>query len=460
MLVQEDTIAAIATPKGVGGIGIIRISGPKAEEIGHRLFKPKKSSFPLQSHHLYYGNIVSLDTGAVLDEALLSIMRKPHSYTGEDSVEINCHGGPIVLEAVLHEALKAGSRLAEPGEFTKRAYLNGRLDLTQAEAVIDLIMAQSSRGLSLALSHLRGNVSKKVHSLRSSLIDILAQLETLIDFTEEDIDVSPSSELSDAIQHIIGDMEEILTTYSEGKTVRDGLSIIITGKPNVGKSSLLNRLLGEKRAIITPIPGTTRDFIEEELLIKGIPVKLIDTAGIREVKDQIEAEGIKLVWEKISSADVVIILLDGSTCLTEEDMEVIEKNRSKEIILAVNKSDLPQKIQGNDLEKIIPGADPLWISAKYGNGIPRLTEKIYELTMGKKQTIESDVVLSNLRHKVAFEKARNLLAVAYNNLLQGLSPELTAFDIKESLDHLGEIVGVTTNEDVLDRIFSTFCIGK
>jgi len=226
MLIQEDTIAAIATPKGVGGIGIIRISGPKAEEIGHRLFKPKKNPFPLQSQHLYYGNIISLDTGAILDEALLSIMRKPHSYTGEDTVEINCHGGPVVLEAVLQETLKAGSRLAEPGEFTKRAFCNGRLDLAQAEAVIDLIMAQSSRGLSLALSHLRGDVSKKVQSLRSSLIEILAHLETLIDFTEEDIDISPSSELSDAIQHIIDDIEEILATYSEGKTVRDGLSII------------------------------------------------------------------------------------------------------------------------------------------------------------------------------------------------------------------------------------------
>jgi tRNA modification GTPase len=460
MLVQEDTIAAIATPKGVGGIGIIRISGPKAEEIGHRLFKPKKDPFPLQSHHLYYGNIVSLDTGAILDEALISIMRKPHSYTGEDTIEINCHGGPVVLEAVLQEALKAGSRLAEPGEFTKRAYCNGRLDLAQAEAVIDVIMAQSNRGLRLALSHLSGNVSKKVQSLRSSLIEILAQVETLIDFTEEDIDISPSSELSDAIQHTIDDIEEILATYNEGKTVRDGLSIIITGKPNVGKSSLLNRLLGEKRAIITPVPGTTRDFIEEALLIKGIPVKLIDTAGIREVKDQIEAEGIKLVWEKVASADVVIILLDGSTCITQEDMEVIEKNKGKEIILAINKSDLPPQIQDNDLEKIIPGADPLLISAKYGDGISQLKQQIYELAVGNKRTTESDVVLSNLRHKIAFEKARDLLTAACNNIRQGVSPELTAFDIKESLEHLGDIIGETTNEDVLDRIFSTFCIGK
>jgi len=460
MLVQEDTIAAIATPKGVGGIGIIRISGPKAEEIGHRLFKPKKYSSPLQSHYLYYGTIVSLDGGAILDEVLLSIMRKPHSYTGEDTIEINCHGGPVVVETVLHEVLKAGSRLAEPGEFTKRAYLNGRLDLAQAEAVIDLIMAQSNRGLSLALSHLRGNVSIKVQSLRSSLIKILAHLETLIDFTEEDIDIPPSAEFSNTIRLIIDDIEGILATYSEGKTVRDGLSIIITGKPNVGKSSLLNRLLGEKRAIITPVPGTTRDFIEEALLIKGIPIKLVDTAGIRYVQDQIEAEGIKLVWEKISSADVVIILLDGSTCITEEDMEVIDKNKGKEIILVINKSDLPSQIKDNDLEKIIPGVGPLWISAKYGDGIPQLTEKIYELTMNNKQTTESDVMLSNLRHKVAFEKARDLLTIAYNTMIQGLSPELTAFDIKESLEYLGDIIGETTNEDVLDRIFSTFCIGK
>jgi len=460
-LLQKDTIAAIATPCGVGGIGIIRISGSDSEEIGRLLFKSKKSISSFKSHYLYSGNIVSPTTGAILDEVLLSVMRKPHSYTGEDVLEINCHGGPVVLEAVLSEVIEAGARLAEPGEFTRRAFMNNRLDLSQAEAVIDLIMAKTDRGLNLALSHLKGDLSKKINDLRSSIIDLLSIVEISIDFTEEDIHTSPVSELSDSIQHIITSIDEILSTYGEGKILREGLSVVITGKPNVGKSSLLNRLLNENRAIVTSVPGTTRDFIEEVINIKGIPVKFIDTAGIRDVENVIEQEGIRLVWEKVSSSDIVVILLDGSKNLTEEDMEVIEKNKNGEIILAVNKNDLPPTLRNNALSKILPGVKPLWISAKYGDGIPALKEEIYARTLQNGQKdIQSNVILTNLRHKIALEKAGELLAKAKRNIIREISPELAAFDMREALKSLGEIVGETTNEDVLDKIFANFCIGK
>ncbi|HEU20400.1 MAG TPA: tRNA uridine-5-carboxymethylaminomethyl(34) synthesis GTPase MnmE [Deltaproteobacteria bacterium] len=460
MSIHEDTIAAIATPHGVGGIGIIRISGPEAEKIGFRLFRPKQATVSFRSHHLYHGDIVVPETGMMLDEVLLTVMRKPHSYTGEDTVEIHCHGGPALVDGILKAVLAEGARPAEPGEFTKRAFLNDRMDLSQAEAVINLIHAQTNRGIELALSHLKGRLSHKVQSLRSSLIDILSHLEITIDFTEEDLDLTSSSNTSGMIRQIIDNIGEILATYREGKIASSGLTVVITGKPNVGKSSLLNKLLGEQRAIITPIPGTTRDFIEGDLHIKGIPIKLIDTAGVRNGEDVIEKEGIKLVWEKASVADVVIILLDGSTALTAEDREVIDRNKGKQSMVVINKSDLPHILNDSDLEDIHTHI-PHRISAKQGDGLAELREKLYAIARkALNDDDQSDIVLTNLRHKEAFEKASEHLHAAYAAVLQGMSPEFSALDIKEALDALGEIVGDTAPEDVLDRIFSTFCIGK
>ena len=460
MSLQEDTIAAIATPHGTGGVGIIRISGPEAEKIGFRLFRPKRATATFRSHLLYHGDIIVPETGMILDEVLLTVMRQPHSYTGEDTIEIHCHGGLALVDGILKVVLASGARLAEPGEFTKRAFLNDRMDLSQAEAVITLIYAKTSRGVDLALSHLKGGLSHKVKSLRSSLIDVLSHLEITIDFTEEDIELSSPSDLFGMIQHVIDDISEILATYREGKIASNGLTVVITGKPNVGKSSLLNKMLGEQRAIITPIPGTTRDFIEGDLQIKGIPIKLIDTAGVRNGKNIIEQEGIKLVWEKASTADVVIILLDGSTVLTAEDREVIIRNKGKELMVVINKSDLPQILSDRELEELVPYA-PHRISAKQGDGLVELKEKLYTIAMrALNDDDRSDVVLTNLRHKAAFEKALEHLRNAHNTVVQGMSPEFSALDVKESLDALGEIIGDTTSEEVLDKIFSTFCIGK
>jgi len=460
MLAHDDTIAAIATPPGVGGIGIVRVSGRDAEKICHALFRSPTVAGPLKSHHLYHGDIISPTTGEPVDEVLIALMRGPRSYTGEDVLEIQCHGGSLILQAVLNEVIKAGGRPAEPGEFTKRAYLNGRMDLAQAEAVMDLITARTDRGRALALTGVKGGLSETLHAIRSDLIDLLSSLESVIDFNEEDISPGSRPIAPGDIEDIITRINAILATYREGKLFRDGLTVVITGRPNVGKSSLLNRLLGERRAIVTPTPGTTRDFIEETVNIGGIPVTLTDTAGVRKAAEAVEKEGIAFVWEKVLAADIVIILVDGSEPLTEEDIEVIERNREKRVVLAVNKSDLPHRVTDIRLGELMPGMEPLWISAKYGDGIPDLQKRIHTLAAEGGTDTGSDIILANLRHKAALEATVASLAAAHAILSRGNFPELAAFDLKEALDHLGDIAGETTAEDVLDRIFSRFCVGK
>jgi len=446
---------------GVGGLGIIRVSGPKSEKIVRKLFKPRKRVDNFITHHLYHGEIVSPETGATLDEVLLAFMRKPHSYTGEDTLEINCHGGPLILQTVLTEVSKAGARLAEPGEFTRRAFLNNRLDLSQAEAVIDMITAKTDRGLELAVSHLQGKLTGKIETLRTSVIDVLAILEASIDFSEEGADVEQNSEISKRIQAVVDDLHAMLATYEQGKIYRYGINAVITGRPNVGKSSILNRLLGEKRAIVTHIPGTTRDFIEEFTDIGSIPVRLTDTAGIRRSDDIIEQESIALVREKLSSADIVLIVLDGSEDLTEEDAGIIEENRERKALLVINKTDLPHVINIQKFHQLAPDLRPLWISAKYGDGIPSLKEAIYTLAMKQdKEDHHSTMMITNIRHKTALERAATLLSQAKNSIVNGFSPEFPALDVREALESLEEIVGKTINEDILDRIFSNFCIGK
>jgi len=457
----EDTIAAIATPPGAGGIGIIRVSGPKVWDIARLLFKSSKGNDAYRSHHLYYGDIIAPETGTVIDEVLMALMMKPHSYTGEDVLEINCHGGSLILQSVLAEVMKAGARLAEPGEFTRRAFLNNRIDLTQAEAIADMTAAKTDLGLTLALSHLKGNFAEKIEKIRISIIDVLASLEASIDFSDEDVEIFNPSEIAGEVESIIEELHQLSLTYREGKIYRDGIHTVIAGRPNVGKSSLLNRLLGEKRAIVTPIPGTTRDFIEEIISIRGIPVTLTDTAGIREPENIIEKEGIHLVWEKISQADVVIVLLDGSEALTDEDVEIIKRGREKKYILAVNKADLPHTLNEKKLSAIVPdGTSPIWISAKHGDGISALKDALFALMLEDAGAHRLPYTVSNIRHKLAIEKTEELLSRAKESILCNLSPEFSAFDVREALHSLGEITGKTISEEVLDKIFSTFCIGK
>lgn len=459
---MEDTIAAIATPLGAGGIGIVRVSGTKSADISRLLFRSSRKISDFKPHCLYHGDIVSQETGLVIDEVLISLMTKPHSYTGEDTLEINCHGGSVILQMVLSEVVKAGARLAEPGEFTKRAFLNNRLDLSRAEAVFDMITAKTETGLELAISQFKGHLSEKIVTIHSAIVDILAMLEVSIDFSDEDVDVTDTSKISESIQLIVQDLQSLLSTYREGKIYKDGISAVITGRPNVGKSSLLNRLLGEKRAIVTPVPGTTRDFIEETINIGGMPVRLTDTAGIRKPENLIEEEGILLVREKLSSADIVIVVLDGSEALTTEDMNIIEESPTKKLLIVINKTDLPDVLDNKGFTRLLPDdvLPPIRISAKFGDGIPALKDSVRSLALSCSVDHSPGHILTNIRHKTAIEKTAIFLSKARDSMLAGISPEFAAFDVREALDCLDEITGKTLNEEVLDRIFSTFCIGK
>jgi tRNA modification GTPase len=457
----RDTIAAIATPPGIGGVGLIRVSGPAAEGIAQRLFHPLPPGNFL-SHHLYHGRIIAPTTGAVLDEVLVAFLKGPHSYTGEDTLEISCHGGPLILRTVLEAVFQTGARPAERGEFTQRAFLNNRLDLAQAEAVLDIITAKTRQGLAAAIDGLSGKLSEQIEAIRGEMIDLLASVEAAIDFSEDDVVGETPDEALPRIRKLIGKIDALAATHRQGRIYREGISVVIAGRPNVGKSSLLNRILGEKRAIVTAIPGTTRDFIEETVDIGGIPVRLTDTAGLRLPENEIEKEGIDLVWERLKKADAVLVLLDGSADLTAADRELLVKMISKPMLPVLNKSDLPQRLDEKSLQGLLPEGTPLAIriSAKYGDGLDRLTAALRDLVLATPAEESPEAMIVHLHQKTALEKTAAGLARASEGLLAALPPELVALEVREALDALGEITGRTTPEEVLDRIFANFCIGK
>jgi tRNA modification GTPase len=458
---MDDTIAAIATAPGAGGIAVIRVSGPQAEAIALHLFRKKDGCEPvLETHHLYHGHILSPDRGSIIDEVMVALMRSPHSYTGEDVLEISGHGGYLLPQRILAEVLKAGARHAEPGEFTKRAFLNNRMDLTQAEAVADMIAARTERGLELAQSQYQGRLSGGIGKMGAELADMLALLEAAIDFVEDIDDLPEDKSIPKRLQNIVQDLNRLAASYGEGKILKEGVSVVIAGRTNVGKSSLLNHFLGEQRAIVTPIPGTTRDFIEEQVSIHDIVVRLTDTAGIRKTGEAIEQAGIDLVWQRVAAADAVLILLDGSEELTEEDIEIIEKLRGKPLILVVNKADLPQNLSGEEISRILPGKVAIRISAKYGNGMGDLEEAIYRHFCRDRNANPPHNTITHLRHRLAIEKAVFHLCEATAGAVRGISLELIAADVRDALDALEEIIGKTATEMILARIFASFCIGK
>jgi tRNA modification GTPase len=461
-MIGRDTIAAISTPPGIGGIGLIRVSGTGAEGIVRRLFRTARPLEVFISHHLYHGEIVAPETGVVLDDVLVAFLKGPHTYSGEDMLEISCHGGPLILRTVLAEVVRAGARPAERGEFTKRAFLNGRLDLSQAEAVLDLITAKTPEGLTAAVDRLKGKLSGRIEPIRNAVIDLLAGIEAAIDFAEDDGVVDAPGAVLPEFQTAIDNLHSLAETYRRGRIIREGIGVVIAGRPNVGKSSLLNRILGEKRAIVTPIPGTTRDFIEETVNIGGIPVRLTDTAGIRPPENAIEKEGIDIVWERLATADAVLVLLDGSMELKPEDQKLLAQMQAKPMIPVINKSDLPQRLDEALLRDLLPEGMPpaVRISAKYGDGIDRLTAAIQEMILATPGEETPEAMIADLRHKVALERAAECLIRAQEGLRDGLPSELAALEVREALDALGEITGRTTSEEVLDRIFANFCIGK
>jgi tRNA modification GTPase len=459
MVFTDDTIAAIATPLGTGGIGIIRISGPRSLEIATPLFCPHRAVSLFKSHHLYHGVIIDPEDGHPIDEVLLSYMAKPRSYTREDVVEVNCHGGLISLEEILSLILKAGARLAEPGEFTRRAFINGRLDLAQAEAVIDLIESKSSAGARHAYNQLQGGLSQEIGSLKDGLMEIFSLLEASIDFPEEDLESFSPQQLISEINCLISRIEKLVDTYAEGRLFKEGVSAVIAGKPNVGKSSLFNALLGEERTIVASQPGTTRDFVEEVIAINGIPLKITDTAGLRESSDSIEGEGVKRTEERMDQADLIMLVIDGSVDGDELDIPPVLSNGRK-VVVVCNKADLPQRVSLDRLKRLFPGNPVVSTSALYKRGLVELKSVLASLLVSNPHAQPLPVVVSNLRHKQSLEKTVGFLKQARKGIADKTPPEFIVTDIQSALHHLGEIIGQTTTEELLNRIFSRFCIGK
>lgn len=457
---EFDTICAVATALGESGIAIIRISGDKALDVTAKIFKSVKDDDikSMKTYTMKYGHIYDIDTKELIDEVIISFMKGPKSFTAEDVVEINCHGGVVSTNKVLETIIKAGARLAEPGEFTKRAFLNGRIDLSQAEAVVDIIRAKTDLAMKSALMQSTGHLSKQINKLREYMLNVLALVEFAVDFTEDDEEIDPSIPLKvkESLEKGIDEMRILLRGADEGKLIREGLSLAIVGKPNVGKSSLLNALLREKRAIVTDIAGTTRDIIEEYINLDGIPVKIIDTAGIRDTEDVVEKIGVERSKEKLQEADLVLLVLDYSRELEAEDKEIIESIGNKKSIVVLNKIDLESKLNSNIIDEF---KNVIKISAKEEIGLSDLKSMVKELFFSGEINTES-LIISNSRHKQALyralENAENALIRVKNNEYL----DLISIYVTSALRALGEITGNELEEDLVNKIFSDFCVGK
>ena len=456
----DDTIAAIATAPGEGGIGIIRISGEKSLQVAQSIFKSKSGKMikDYNARTLIYGTVV--DNEKVIDEVLVAYMKGPNSYTAEDVIEINCHGGFISVKKILELILSKGVRLAEAGEFTKRAFLNGRIDLSQAEAIIDVIKSKTDMAHEVAQSQLEGSLAKKIKDLRMNVTEVLAHLEVSIDFAEEDVEEITYQTLEEKALELRNEIKKLYDTAESGKILRDGLKTVIVGKPNVGKSSLLNSILGENRAIVTDIAGTTRDVIEEFVNIKVIPLKIVDTAGIRETEDVVEKIGVEKSRESFSTADLVIMVLDASRKLSEEDMEILESLKNKKTIVLLNKMDLEPQIELEKIEEFVNSEDIIKISALKHQGIEELQDKIEAMVYHGSVKNSSNLMITNSRHKDALFKAYESINDAISAIEQRMPYDFIEVDFKNIWDYLGYINGDTVREDLLDTIFANFCIGK
>lgn len=456
---MEDTIAAIATAPGEGGIGIIRISGEHAYNILRRVFRPAHPE-SLENRKMSYGHILNPQTNSIIDEVLCVYMKGPKTYTTEDVVEINCHGGMVPLRKTLELVLQSGARMAEPGEFTKRAFLNGRLDLSQAEAVIDVIRAKTDKTFNVAMNQLEGVFSGTIKEIRKKLVDILVNVTVNIDYPDEDIEEITYEKLEKDLIEVKSEVNRLLASAETGRLIKDGLAVAIIGKPNVGKSSLMNSLLRESRAIVTEIPGTTRDTIEEYLSVKGIPVRLTDTAGIRETSDIIEQIGIEKSKKSFNQADLVIFILDCSKDFSAEDREIMEQIDEKKTIVVLNKIDLPAKIDESAVRDILPNAYVMKTSMETQEGIGDIEEKIVSMVYDGKVSQNNSLIVTNVRHKDILVKAEKSLGDAIAMTKMGEALEFIEIDINSAYASLGEIIGETVQDDIINEVFSRFCLGK
>jgi tRNA modification GTPase len=456
---MNDTIAALATPHGDGGISVIRISGEKALTVATNLFYSASSFLPPPSQKVLFGEIRDPDSGQVIDEVLLTYFKKPNSYTGEDVVEISGHGGTLVSTTLLQLILKQGTRLAEPGEFTRRAFIHGRLDLTQAEAVADLIDAASTKALNAAVSLLKGGLSERINKLFEQLLAVQAQLEAAIDFSEEGLTFQTRETTGRQIEDVKKEILLLVQSFRQGKIIREGMRVTLVGKPNVGKSSLLNALVQEDRAIVTDIPGTTRDTLEERVRIKDIHIVVVDSAGLRENPEMIEEEGIRRTRISLEQSDLALVLFDPSQPIDCNDELLIKEVGDKLRCVLFNKSDLEQNWTKDSIKNFLQSEKPISLSAKTGNGLENLKEAIYNHAIQSERTGES-IAITRERHRDHLQQAADALSTASKSMNSGCSEELIAVDVTLAMEHLGSVLGKTFSEDLLDKIFGQFCIGK
>lgn len=458
---EERTIAAISTPPGSGGIGIIRISGPLSLHVLKSVFSPHNPECDFRSHHLFYGTINDPENQRLLDEVLVVYMAAPSTYTREDVVEVHCHGSYLVLQSILEVLLRHNLDLAQPGEFTKRAFLNGRIDLTRAEAVIDILAAKTRKGIDIAQDQLAGALYQRVDTIRRSLTTMRAVIEVSIDFPDEEIEIVDHEVLRVQLEsEVARPIEYLLRCADQGRIYREGVSVVIVGRPNVGKSSLLNALLQEERALVTAVPGTTRDSIEECVDVLGMPVRLADTAGIRKGADEVEELGIQRARRLVNQADVIFFMLDGAVGVTPEDLELFTTVSHKPMIVLINKIDLIQDPAEIELAALGQDVPRVPISAKSLYGLEDLKKLLFETVTGDKDQWQEEGCAPNLRHKQSLQKAHSACTSVREGLEAGVSTDLLAVDLQEILDQLGDIVGETTTEDILDVIFEQFCLGK
>ncbi|OQO78445.1 tRNA uridine-5-carboxymethylaminomethyl(34) synthesis GTPase MnmE [Enterococcus gallinarum] len=462
-ITQEfDTIAAISTPPGEGAISIVRLSGEQAISIADAVFQSgKKKLIDVSSHTIHYGHIFDPEKYQMMDEVMVSIMRKPKTFTREDIVEINCHGGIVVVNQILQLVLRQGARLAEPGEFTKRAFLNGRVDLSQAEAVMDLIRAKTDEAMNLAINQLDGNLSRLIRQLRQEILETLAQVEVNIDYPEyDDVEELTTRLLLEKANQVQKQIQALLQTAQQGKILREGLSTAIIGRPNVGKSSLLNHLLREEKAIVTDIAGTTRDVIEEYVNVRGVPLKLVDTAGIRETEDIVEKIGVERSRKALSEADLILLVLNQSESLTTEDKQLLDITSGNKRIILLNKTDLPSRINQEDLVPYLENEPALPISVLTSEGLDQLEQAIADLFFGGNTGDKDASYLSNTRHIALLEKAEHSLAEVIQGIESGMPVDLVQIDMTRCWDYLGEIVGDSVQDELITQLFSQFCLGK
>lgn len=458
---NEDTIAAISTPVGEGGISIIRLSGPEAISTVKKIYRGKDLA-KVATNTINYGHIVDPESGEQIDEVMVSVMRAPKTYTCEDVVEINCHGGLLVTNQILELTLSNGARMAEPGEFTKRAFLNGRLDLSQSEAVMDLISAKTNDSRRVALNQLGGSLSRLIKQLRQEILNVLAQVEVNIDYPEyDDAEVMTTKLMKDHATSLREKLVKLLATATQGKILREGLATAIIGRPNVGKSSLLNALLHEDKAIVTNVAGTTRDVIEEYVNVAGIPLKLIDTAGIRKTDDTVEKIGVERSRQALDSADLVLLLIDGSTPLTAEDKRLIELTANHQRIVLLNKVDLPAKTTADQLNALLAGDRVIPLSVTTNQGLDTLAATIKHLFFKEGLTnSQQTVMVTNARQTALLKKAKQALDDVLSGIADGMPVDLVQIDLKRCWDLLGEITGDSYQDELIDQLFSQFCLGK